>query len=292
MPLVRSAIKPTVTAMKQQAGASMSGIDAQAKNLSNTILKNRWSTPEMAEAAVKESEAKLQPLLVGKDTKAAQWADRNLRSLKKNAEGQIFDRSDPAIIASKRAELRAGPLGEDTTSVVMQPPAWAPNLQPVPTHVTTRTLRPTVPANEALSTARGTGRWTTKKSWGDMKGAEMESEKVAERGVRASVRAGVPEARPVLKAQGDALKSKAVLDRMAFREANRDPIGLPGWMTMAAEVSAGKVPWRGLAANAWQRNLLKSGFAADTVGKSLGKVSLDDAIRAALIAKLGAGSQD
>lgn len=291
MPIVRSAIKPTVTAMKQQAGASMTGIDSQAKSIARSILRNRWSGPEQAEAAVKAAESEVKSALaVAPPTKAAQWANRNLRALEKSAKGQIFDKADPGAIAGKIDELRAGPLGMDVTKTVMQPPAWAPGVAPVPTQVTVRGLRPSVPAQEALDLARGTGKWTTNKAWGEMKGAELEAEKAAERGVRGAVKAASPEAKDALAKQAEALRAKTVLDRMAFREGNRDPIGLPGWMTIAADVSKGSVPWRGLAANALQRNWLKTGFAADTVGKTLGNVTLEDAIRAALVAKLGAGS--
>lgn len=277
VPLVRSALKPTVTAMKQQAGASVTGLDAQANALASFIVKNRLTTADKAEAMIADAERELQRLVQGSTavTDAPQRAQRYLDALKRSAAKQGLGADDVAAIVRKQRELlKSSPLSETVTSTVMRPSPSGlvgPNGQPVqvPTQVQARALRTDVTPGEALDIARSTGRWSTRKQWGEQKGAAIEAEKAVERAARDSVKDAVPGAREQLQTQGKAITAKKVLDRKAFREANRDAVSLPAHVVGAAEVAQGRVPFLALAANWLRNNQLKAGVWADQLASAL-----------------------
>ena len=277
VPLVRAAIKPTVSAMKQQAGASVTGINAQANVLAKFIIDKRLTTPDKAEAIIADAERELQRLVQGVTTAtdAPQRAARYLDALKRSAAKQGLGASDVAAIAAKQRELlKASPLSEDVVKTVMKPsPSGLVTAsgQPVmvPTPVKTRALRTDVSPAEALDVARSTSRWSTRRQYGELKGASVEADKAVERASRDAVKAAVPGAKDQLQLQGQAIKAKQVLDRKAFREANRDAVSLPAHVVGAAEIAQGRVPIMAMAANWLRNNQLKSGIWADRLASAL-----------------------
>jgi hypothetical protein len=301
LPLVRSAIKPTVSAMRTQAGASMTGLETQANRLAGVLLKNKWTKPEQAANAVQAAEQKLQGVLsgVGDDVvlDTAERIPRYLKAVQRSAQGKIAPGGDPAAVASVGDDVLRGPLAEDvvTTSMGPSPSGLVDEFgKPfqVPIEKTTRALRTNVTPTEGLTAARAQGRWGNRKSWGELKGAEQEGSKAAERAVRDSVKEAVPAARPILQEQGDALKAFPVLDRMAMREANRDQISLPAWVMAAGSGTPGARTALAALANYVRNNQLQMGMKAPAVGQALmqgagrtGAIS-GEALRAALIAML------
>lgn len=277
VPLVRSALKPTVTAMKQQAGASVTGLDAQANALASFIVKNRLTTSAKAEAMIADAEREVQRLVQGVKTAtdAPQRAERYLDALKRSAAKQGLGAEDVAAIVRKQRELlKSSPLSEDVTTTVMKPSPSGlvgPNGQPVqvPTSVKSRALRTDVSPGEALDIARSTSRWSTRKQWGEQKGAAVEAEKAVERAARDAVKASVPGAKEQLQTQGKAITAKKILDRKAFREANRDAVSLPAHVVGAAELAQGRVPILAMAANWLRNNQLKAGVWADQLASAL-----------------------
>lgn len=286
-PLVRAALKPTVTEMKRQAGASITGIDAQANQLADFIIKNRLTTPDKAEAIIVDAEKELQRLVTGSKavTDAPQRAQRYLEAVKRSAAKQGLGAADVSAIVKKQRELlKSSPLSEDVVSVVQRPsPSGLVNAsgQPVmvPTNVTTRALRTDVTPAEALDVARSTSRWSTRKQYGELKGASVEADKAVERAARDSVKASVPGAEKQLQTQARAITAKKVLQRQAFREANRDAVSLPAHVIAAGEIAQGKVPVMAAAANWLRNNQLKAGIWADRLSTALKRNDVQEVSR-------------
>jgi hypothetical protein len=227
----------------------------------------------------------------------AERIPRYLKAVQRSAQGKIAPGGDPAAVASVGDDVLRGPLAEDvvTTSMGPSPSGLVDEFgKPfqVPIEKTTRALRTNVTPTEGLTAARAQGRWGNRKSWGELKGAEQEGSKAAERAVRDSVKEAVPAARPILQEQGDALKAFPVLDRMAMREANRDQISLPAWVMAAGSGTPGARTALAALANYVRNNQLQMGMKAPAVGQALmqgagrtGAIS-GEALRAALIAML------
>lgn len=238
--LVRSGLKPTVAAMKRVAGASMTGVDAQAKKLVDFILEHRLTSPDKAQAVIDAAETELRQVLRanrGVVTDAPQRAQRYLQAIERSAARQGLPADDVAIIRAKAQELlNASPLSEDVTTTVLRPGrVLGPNGQPalVPTPVTTRALRTDVKADEALDLARGSGQWGNRKAWGEQKGAAREASKAVERATRDAVKDALPATRAPLQRQQGAITAREALDRKAFRQANREGVGLPAHALVA-----------------------------------------------------------
>lgn len=274
-PLVRSAIKPTVSSMRKIAGASADGLDAKAEQLVTFIIDNKVTTPQKAVAIMSIAEGELKALLASKNapTDAAERALRYLQGLERSAQKQGLAADDVAVIRNAAAELLEGRMGEDIVTMVPKPhpTLLGPNGQPVTVLVpeVTRQLRATVPADEALEAARASSQWSTRKQWGEQKGARMEAEKAVERAERDAVKVAVPEAKPLLQREGMAKQARDVLDRMQLRAGNRDAMGLPASIIAAAEVSHGKIPLTAFAANWLRNNQLKSGMWAHALRKAV-----------------------
>lgn len=294
--LVRSAIKPTVTEMRRVAGASRTGINAQANRLVDFILDHKIASADDAQRIIDDAEREIQRLVAGARgvaTDAPQRAERYLKALERSAARQGLPADDVAAIRSKARELlEQSPLAEDVTTTVMKdsPSGLVDSTgRPVqvPVEETSRALRTDVDAAEALEIARNSGRWGNRKAWGEQKGAAREASKAVERANRDAVKATVDETRAPLRRQGQAIQSKNVFDRMAFREGNREPVSPFDVTTAAVEVAHGNVPVLSLA-RAWLReNKLKAGIWAKRMEEALEK---NDAQAAAVIlSRFGVG---
>lgn len=296
-PLIRAAIKPTVTSMKRVAGASREGLDAKAEQLVKFLVENRVTTAKKAHELFLIAENELRRVLAGSRvaTDAPQRAARYLSALERSARKQGLGADDAATVRNAAAELLEGPMGEDIVQMVPvpHPTLVQPNGQPVTvlTPKTTRALRTDVGPEEALDSARASGQWGTRKQWGEQKGATIEAKKAVERGQRDAVKAAVPEAAPLLKREELALRSEEVLDRMAFRQANRDAVSLPAHVMAAGEIASGRVPMLAFAANWLRNNQMKAGIWADVLRKAIERkdVQMVDVIMRRL--GVGAASQ-
>lgn len=274
-PWVRAAIKPTVTAMKRVAGAAQTGIDVQAERLVRFVIENKVTTAGKARAILETAEKELQGLLSAKNpaTDAPQRAIRYLTALERSASKQGLPAQDVATIRNAAAEVLESGMGEDVVTMVPtpHPTLVGPNGQPITVLVpqTSRALRTDVTAKEALERARANSQWDTRKAWGEQKGAQTEASKSVERAQRDAVKAAVPEAKPILQRQGQAIKATEVLDRMEFRTANRDAASLPAHVIAAGELAAGHVPIVSFAANWLRNNQLKAGLWSEALRKGV-----------------------
>lgn len=247
---VRAAVKPTVASLRRITGQG--GMDAKANALVRFILDNKLTSPDKARAVFQSAEHELQRVLSVKNapTDAATRAGRYLDALERSAAKQGLGGDDVKLIRQAANELMAGPMGE-TVGVDAAGNAI-------------RALRSEVPAKEALESARASSRWTTRKSWGEQKGATTEAAKAVERGQRDAVKAAIPEAKPLLQTQGMAIQSEQALDRMGQRAANRDVVSLP-----AHVMAAGGQPVLAVAANLLRNNQLRVGIWADSLAKAV-----------------------
>lgn len=274
-PLVRAAIKPTVTSLRRIAGSSAQGLDAKANALVRFIIDHRLTTAEKARALFQETEHELQRVLSVKNapTDAATRAERYLQALERSAAKQGLGAEDVAQINRAAAELLEGPMGKDVVTMVPtpHPSLVGANGQPITVMrpQVTRGLRPDVPAAEALESARSSSRWTTRKSWGEQKGATTEAAKAVERAQRDAVKTAVPEAKALLQTEGKSLQAAEALDRMAQRAGNRDAVSLPAQVIAAGEIAHGGVPLLAFASNWLRNNQMKAGIWADVLGKAI-----------------------
>lgn len=274
-PLVRAAIKPTVTAMRQVAGASRSGIDTEAAKLVRFILENRLTNAQQAQAIFDDAERELQRLLTSRNppTDAPQRAMRYLQALERSASKQGLPADDVATIRNAMAEVLESGLGRNVVTMVPAPhptlvdPGGRPITVLMPQ--TSRALRTDVSATEALDSARASSRWSTRRQWGEQKGAQTEAAKAVERAERDAVKTAVPEARGLLQREGQAIQARNVLDRMEFRAANRDAVGLPAHVIAAGEIASGRPPVLAFAANWLRNNQLKAGIYVDSLRRAV-----------------------
>jgi hypothetical protein len=288
-PTIRAAVKPTVASLRQMAGASRTGIEAQANRLVKILRREGLTTADAAEGAIKDVEQKVQDLLqsVGPDaetvtrlTDAPQRGLRYLRSLAQTARGQMNPAGDVGTVTGEAAQFTKGPLFQESAPTLKRTPAGqvipilsAVNqadrtVTPLET-TTTQVPRANVTVEEALNRARGTSRMGTRKAYGEMKGMATESEKALDRAGRDAAKVAAPELRPLLTQQGDLIRAKQALDRMQMREGNRDVMSLPGIVGAAPALAGGKIPLLGLLAQYMRNNQLKVGMAADRLGPQI-----------------------
>ena len=295
--LVRSALKPTVTAMKQQAGASRTGIDAQAERLVQFVLDNEITSAAKAQQIIDDAEREIGRLVdnaSGVATDAPQRAQRYLQALERSAQRQGLPADDVASIRAKMAELLdESPLSEDVVTTVMAPSPSGlvgPSGQPVlvPVDETSRALRTDVDAKEALDLARGGGKWGNRKAWGEQKGATREASKAVERAERDAVKTAVPDTRPVLQREGQAIQAKNVFERMQFREGNREPISPFDVMTAAVETSQGRPPIMAVARHFLWNNKIKLGIWAKRLEQAIERNDVQEA--GEILGRFGVGT--
>jgi hypothetical protein len=292
--LVLSAVKPTVASLRRIAGASATGLEAQATKLARFILDTGATTPEKARAIMTKAEQELQRVLSVKNapTDAAQRSARYLAALEKSAAKQGLPAADVATIRNAAAEVLEGSMGTDVVTMVPgpHPTLVGPNGQPITVlqPQTTRVHRTDIMADEALERARKTSQWETRKAYGEQKGAQMESAKAVERAQRDAVKIAVPETKPILQQQSQALTAINALDRMAQRAGNRDALSLAGAVVGAGEVAAGQAPKLAFAAQWLRNNQMKAGVWANKLSKAIENEDVQEV--GAIMQKLGAGS--
>lgn len=282
-PLIQSAVKPTIAELRKAAGSAGTSLQAQARRISGIIRRTGIRTPEAAEEGIKAAERKVQESLasVGPDaesvtvlTDAPQRAGRYLGKLGRGASRQMSPADDVATIANERGKFeRSSPLFQ-TVSTPAKISSELTNSAGSPLQtaagVTRRVPRANVTAGESLELARGTSRNATRKSWGEQAGMSVEAQKALERAGRDAAKAAAPpEMQAALKAEGDLIRLKPILDRMMVREANRDAMSLPGLVGAAPALAQGKVPLLGLAAQWMRNNQLKAGMGAMRVGPAI-----------------------
>lgn len=286
-PLVRSAIKPTVASLRRITGKG--GMDAKANALVRFIIDNRLTTPEKALALFQSTEHELQRVLSVKNapTDAPTRAVRYLESLERSAAKQGLPAEDVAQINRAAAELLEGPMGKDVVTMVPTPHPTLLDASGKPITVlrphVTRELRTDVMADEALTSARSSGRWTTRKAWGEQKGATTEASKAVERAQRDAAKAAVPEAKALLQTESKAIQAEGALDRMTQRQGNREGVSLPSHVLMA-----GGAPVLAFASNWLRNNGMKAGIWADSLGKAI--QSGNAPMAADILKKLGVGA--
>lgn len=291
--LTRAAVKPTVSALRKMAGTGATGLEAQANKLVRFMLDNNITTAEQARMLVADAEKGIQSLVMTRNvpTDAPQRAARYLSALEQSAAKQGLAAGDVAAIRNAGAEVLEGVMGKDVVTMVPtpHPTLVQPNGQPFTVMVpqTTRALRTDMMADEALASARSSSQWSTRKQWGEQKGATMEATKAVERAQRDAVKAAIPETAPLLQRQQQGLAAADALDRMAQRTANRDTLSLPGVAAAGAEIAAGKVPILGLAAQWLRNNQLRAGVWANRLASAIQRQDVQEV--GAILNRFGVG---
>jgi hypothetical protein len=269
--LARAGVKAPLTLLKQQAGASTTGVNFQATKLAKYLIDNRLTSPGQATRIIKNTEAELQRILAAKGatpTDAPARAQLYLDILERQAAKAVNPEHAATVRAVAADMIDQSVLGETVTTTVMRPsPTGLVNAsgQPVlvPTTQTSRALRASVPADEALDIARKSSQFETRRSWGEQKGTAKEAAKAQERAVRDAVKQALPETRTPLEQQGQAILAEKVLDRQVWRELNRDVVSLPGLVGLSANAVVG------FAAHWLRNNQLRAGIWANDLAKAI-----------------------
>lgn len=280
--LVQAAVKPAVSSLRQQAGASVEGLTGTTKKMADILLKNRWKHADSARDALAAAEqriqhgvtpdpnASFQPLL---DT--ATRIPKYLGELADDAGKQAIPGADVAAIESTMDGVLEGNLAQSVKRPATT--GFIPGRE-VPTTQVQRVMRAGVTPEQGLEAARKSSKWANSKAYGELKGAETEASKTVERAIRHSLKdaAAHPQAPARLKAvpaamseQSDALTVLPLLDRMTWRQGNRDLLGFPAIAATGAEVAAGKVPIVGILAQLARSGQLRAGYGAHSLGNVL-----------------------
>jgi hypothetical protein len=86
-----------------------------------------------------------------------------------------------------------------------------------------------------------------------------------------------------------AIKAKDLLDRMAFRQANRDAVSLPAHVIAAGELASGRLPLMAFAANWLRNNQMKAGIWADQLASAIRRGDAPSTM--GIMTKLGLGTE-
>lgn len=304
-PAVRSAMKPTVSAIKAAQRPGEGGLAATADDLADWALRNNVRTGDDAAAFGANMDRQVTAEVGNKPTDAALRADNRLAEMQA-ASAKLPVGRNPGLYQGVRDDLLNGPIGQEfgittvSNRTIPGPPkaVTEPGIMPttkfVPTtqnvqdlgRATWRELRPDVPADEALQAARDIRKLTDQTSLME-KGSQLDTARnAAQQEFREGVKEAYPKTRQMFDDWSSSIDVGKVLDRMALREGNRDIFSLPFWVTAAPELAAGQIPMRGLAANFLRNNQLRLGFAAKSSGASLGNASTENILRNALIAQM------
>jgi hypothetical protein len=87
-----------------------------------------------------------------------------------------------------------------------------------------------IPVRQAQEMKQGTYKALGDKSYGELKGAETESQKALARGLKEEIAKAVPEVRPLNAEESKLLNALSMAERRSLMEANKNPAGL-GWLT-------------------------------------------------------------
>ncbi len=88
-----------------------------------------------------------------------------------------------------------------------------------------------VPVQTAQELKQGTYRALGDKSYGELKGAEIEAQKTLARGLKEEIAKAVPEVRPLNAEESTLLNALSLVERRVLISANKNPIGL-GFLTL------------------------------------------------------------
>lgn len=88
-----------------------------------------------------------------------------------------------------------------------------------------------IPVQKAHEMKQGTYRALGNKSYGELKGADVEAQKALARGLKEEIAKVVPEVRPLNAEDSKLINALSLVERRALVEANKNPIGL-GWLSL------------------------------------------------------------
>ena len=269
VPLARSAIKPTVSAIRGEQGFA-EGLNTAATRIARYIIDRGIMSSANATAIVREQEQLVRQAIAQAGdpvTQAPQLAEQYLRALADKV--KKADQPGLNAIINREIKILYRPGGQMSETIpVLDPMTGLPQVDAMGNAVTQQVLRTDVTASEARQIATASSRYVTRDTWGE-KGQEIHAKaaKAKESGVRASVRDAVPGVVAPLKEEGRALAAKGVLDRMEFRMGNRDTIGLAPQIILGGGSSKSAVI--AFATQLWNRGQLRAGVYADRLSKAI-----------------------
>lgn len=278
--LVRSAIKPTVAALKRMTGKPGEMLEERATRLAQYILDNNLATPQQALVMMREAANRTTLALRTKNapTDAAERALLYLENLKKQALRQARPQRDIEAIERAAREMLDGPMGRDgvvgqTKRMVdtgLVDASGKPIMQEVVEDVVGRLPRTDIMADEALRLARGGNKLRVSgRAYGiqdAVEQADTRADKAIIRAQRDAAKDAVPEIRKSQKAYGRAKEARGVLDRMTQRQGNREPVSLP-----AGIFAANGQMVLAYASNWLRNNGMKAGFKARNLARAIEK---------------------
>lgn len=245
VPLVRSALKPVWAEVRRRANVEGVLPARVADSIARFVAERQLRTPEQADALVKQLGSQIDDRLAEVSTPldTAQRIPRYLEVLMRRVDRQALPRADRSAVQSAAREVvEDSPLSHEVVEQVQKTVPSAildasgkPMTRTVVENIKKRALREDVTPSEGMDIARMTSTLSTKRAWGSEAGnaGAKAAEKTIERATRDAVKNRVPEVRPLLQQQGRAMDARTLLDRRAWRDANRDQINLGGLLGFA-----------------------------------------------------------
>ncbi len=297
VPFIRSAVKPVLTEMRRRAGIEGTVPNIVANRIAKFIDLKQLRTPEQADALVKGLGGQVDDVVAKAEQAnpelaidSAERIPRYIGDLLKRVEKQILPGKDRAAIQNVGRELvEDSPLSRSTyqapaaetleeglargarTGATMAENAGRRTPSPggqaqftdsggaFPQSSRPRELRTDVKPSEALELVRNKSFYDPTATGGQLAGG-----KAIESAVRDGVKATVSDTVPLLRDQGRAMDARSALDRGAWRDANRDQIGMGGMLGVAN----GR-PIIGALLQLLKENQLRAGLAAGRTGRGI-----------------------
>jgi hypothetical protein len=300
VPMVRSALKQGFNEVQKRARIEGLMPAQVANRQAQFVVNHQLRTPEQADELVKALGSRIDDTVgafekqnPGAAIDSAQRIPRYINDfLRKRVERQILPRQDRTAVQSAARELiEDSPLSRSTytppppetleqglsrgtrEAMAIQSNAAKPNIRgdgahqfateggAFPKSSRPRELRADVKPSEGLELVRN-------KSFFDPNAPEgrVLAGKQIERAVRDGVKELVPDTTPLLRDQGRALDARTALDRTAWRDANRDQVGMGGLLGVA-----NSRPLLGLLLQAMKEGQLATGLAAGRYGPRISR---------------------
>jgi hypothetical protein len=206
---------------------------------------------------------------------AAQRADQ----VRSQFATQVNPTADVAAIDASKQEF----LKQHTTPGKPPTTLYNANNQPMQVGGTPPSVNP-IPADQAMSLVRGTYR-KLGKSYGELKGAEIETQKALTRGIKEELQQQFPELKELTEKQWKFLQLEPELERAINRNANKEPVGLLPAMAIDTATTGGHAVVAGVLAKLVSSPRIRARLAMglDMAAKAKGGAAAAQALPAATV---------
>ena len=256
--LMRSALKPDKASnLKMMSGTKVSEADAAINTMLDKGINVSRGGLTKIEGQVDDLNAQIKAAISGSNASIDKSAVlQRIDDLKKIFQAQAAPQADLAAIGKTANQFSTHP------SFLMPPPAGRMTAQQYQQFLQGGGYRNDIPVQLAQELKSGTYRALGNKSFGELKGAEVEAQKAIARGLKEEIAKAVPDVKALNKAESDLLNAARVLENRLAVEGNKNPMGL-GWLAERPASALGFL---------FDRSALAKGLLARAIHNSSGAV--------------------